>query len=337
MFSLGCNASYNFDIFGGHPPRARGTGRGGRLPGLRARRRAADAREQRRGDGHPASGARRPDRAHRSDPGGAAAGARHHRESAIELGRRRWSRCRTRGRSSRRREAELPPLRAQAPRRPICSRCSWASRPATADIPVDRVGDLRLPAELPLRLPSELVRQRRTSGRARRCCTRRAPTSGSRRPICTPNSSSPAGFRQASSTSAMCWETASTSGTSGSTASAASAGRRAAGAKRAAEAALRAGAGGVPPDGAPGAAERRGRPARPGGRCAGGEARSNQADRAEEAYRITLERFRAGGVSELAVSTPSGSGCLAEVESLQALGGANIPTPQRLFQALGGG
>ncbi len=58
-----------------HAARARGAGGRGRLPGLRARRRAPDARKQRRHDRDPAGGARaRRSRSTRSNPCGATAG-----------------------------------------------------------------------------------------------------------------------------------------------------------------------------------------------------------------------------------------------------------------------
>ena len=50
--------------------------------------------------------------------------------------------------------------RAGTPRRAITWRSSWAIRPRRPSSRRSRCADLRLPAELPLRLPSELVRQR---------------------------------------------------------------------------------------------------------------------------------------------------------------------------------
>jgi outer membrane protein TolC len=63
-------------------------------------------------------------------------------------------------------------------------------------------------------------------------------------------------------------------------------------------------------------------------------ARSLQADRAEEAYRITLERFRAGGVSEVTVIDADRQRLSARVEQLQA--GRPYADAAALFQALGG-
>jgi len=64
-------------------------------------------------------------------------------------------------------------------------------------------------------------------------------------------------------------------------------------------------------------------------------ARSLQADRAEEAYRITLERFRAGGVSEVTVIDADRQRLSARVEQLQARAG-QYSDAAALFHALGG-
>ena len=64
-------------------------------------------------------------------------------------------------------------------------------------------------------------------------------------------------------------------------------------------------------------------------------ARSLQSDRAEEAYRITLERFRTGGVSEVTLIESDRQRLAARVAFLQAK--ANQYTDAAaLFQALGG-
>ncbi len=65
-------------------------------------------------------------------------------------------------------------------------------------------------------------------------------------------------------------------------------------------------------------------------------ARSLQADRAEEAYRITLERFRAGGVSELALIEADRQRLTARIAYLDARAG-QYGNAAALFQALGGG
>jgi outer membrane protein TolC len=64
--------------------------------------------------------------------------------------------------------------------------------------------------------------------------------------------------------------------------------------------------------------------------------RSEQAARAEEAYRITLGRFDAGGVSQLALLDAQRQHLSAEVDRLQALAN-RFSDAAALFQALGGG
>ena len=64
-------------------------------------------------------------------------------------------------------------------------------------------------------------------------------------------------------------------------------------------------------------------------------ARSLQTERAEEAYRITLERFRAGGVSEVTLIEADRQRLSAQVERLHALAN-QYADAAALFQALGG-
>jgi NodT family efflux transporter outer membrane factor (OMF) lipoprotein len=65
-------------------------------------------------------------------------------------------------------------------------------------------------------------------------------------------------------------------------------------------------------------------------------ARSEQARRADEAHRITLERFRMGAVSELALIDADRQRLSAEVEHLVAQA-SRYADAAALFQALGGG
>ena len=65
------------------------------------------------------------------------------------------------------------------------------------------------------------------------------------------------------------------------------------------------------------------------------EARSMQVGHANETHRITLEMFRAGGVSELAVLDDERQRRLAEVELLNAQS-SRLTDAAALFQALGG-
>lgn len=65
-------------------------------------------------------------------------------------------------------------------------------------------------------------------------------------------------------------------------------------------------------------------------------ARSEQADRAEDAYRITLGRFEAGGVSQLALLDAERQRLQAASDRVQAQAG-RFSDAAALFQALGGG
>ena len=64
-------------------------------------------------------------------------------------------------------------------------------------------------------------------------------------------------------------------------------------------------------------------------------ARSEQAARTEDVYRTTLELFRAGGVSELAVVEADRQRLAAEVDRLAARA-ARYADAAALYQALGG-
>ncbi len=65
-------------------------------------------------------------------------------------------------------------------------------------------------------------------------------------------------------------------------------------------------------------------------------ARSEQAARAADAYRITLGRYDAGGVSQVAVLDAERTRLRAEIERLQAMAN-RLSDAAALFQALGGG
>jgi outer membrane protein TolC len=64
-------------------------------------------------------------------------------------------------------------------------------------------------------------------------------------------------------------------------------------------------------------------------------ARSLQAELAEDAYRITLERFRAGGVSEVVLIEADRQRLSAEEARLRAIA-SQYADAAALFQALGG-
>ena len=93
-------------------------------------------------------------------PRRAAPAARDRRGSGSRSVAWRGSTCRTSARWSRRPRRRWRRCARNGRRRGICSRSTSASRRRTRRIPAIRLADLRLPAELPLRLPSELVRQR---------------------------------------------------------------------------------------------------------------------------------------------------------------------------------
>ena len=65
-------------------------------------------------------------------------------------------------------------------------------------------------------------------------------------------------------------------------------------------------------------------------------ARSEQASRANDAYRITAGRFDLGGVSQLAVLDAERVRLRAETERVQAIAN-RLSDTAALFQALGGG
>src|SRR5262249_15631981 len=65
-------------------------------------------------------------------------------------------------------------------------------------------------------------------------------------------------------------------------------------------------------------------------------ARSEQASRAAAAYRITIGRYDAGGVSQLAVLDAERTRLRAETDRLQAIAN-RLSDTAALFQALGGG
>jgi NodT family efflux transporter outer membrane factor (OMF) lipoprotein len=94
--------------------------------------------------------------------------------------------------------AALPPLQAQRDRAIHLLAIYAGDAPAARADSIVRLADIRTPPAIPLRLPSELVRQRPIFARARRCCTRRAPISASRPPICIRSCRSREACRRAS-------------------------------------------------------------------------------------------------------------------------------------------
>ena len=161
VFSLGVNASYNFDIFGGSRRELEALGAEVDYQALRARGGAPDAREQRRRH-------RDPDRrrsARRSDLTERIVAAQR-RELAIaeerfRLGGVAWLAVRNQGTLVAQTEAGLPPLRAQdASGGALAGGAAGRAARHRERSPSSASPTCRLPAELPLRLPSELVRQR---------------------------------------------------------------------------------------------------------------------------------------------------------------------------------
>ena len=226
--------------------------------------------------------------------------------------------------------------RAAAPAWP----CYVGEPPGSADVPEFRLADLQLPAELPLR-PAVGARPRSGPTSVPRGAPARASAQVG---VATANLYPQLTCRRFSASSAA---------TSGdllrqrlqplelgvNLAAAAVPRRRAAGAQARGRGGLRAGARRLPGDGAAGlqnvADVLR---ALEADAAAVAAARTEQAARAEDAYRITLERYRAGGRERGGPARrPSGSGCRRRWTGSAREGVPATPTSAALFQALGGG
>ena len=160
VFSLGADVSYNFDLFGGTRRELEALAAEVDYQGYELEAARADARDERRDDRDPARVARRADRRDVRHPRRAEAAARDRRGALPGRAACRGSTCRTSGHWSRRRKARSPPLRAQWAQAGHLLAVLMGESPADAELPEIRLAALALPAELPLRVPSELVRQR---------------------------------------------------------------------------------------------------------------------------------------------------------------------------------
>ncbi len=234
-------------------------------------------------------------------------------------------------------EVGLPPLRAQvAQAGHLPARVLMGDPPATASVPAIALSDLRLPGELPLRLPSELVRQRPDIRASEALLHKASANVGVATADLYPKFVISGGFSSSQLNISDVFGNGINIWNIGiNLLQPLFRGGELQARKRAAEAAydqavaayrlsvlqglqnvadvLRALEADVQEV----------------------SARSLQADRAEEAYRITLERFRTGGVSEVTLIEADRQRLAARVAFLQAK--ANQYTDAAaLFQALGG-
>ena len=233
-------------------------------------------------------------------------------------------------------EAGLPPLRAQYAQATHFLAVLMGDPPATAEVPVIALKGLRLPGELPLRLPSELVRQRPDIQASEALLHKASANVGVATADLYPKfvisgafSSSQLNIGDVLGNGINIWNIGLNilqplfrAGELQARKRAAEAGYDQAlaayrqtvllGLQNVADVlrALEADAQAV-------------------------SARSLQAQRAEEAYRITLERFRAGGVSEVVLIDADRQRLSARVELLQACS-SQYADAAALFQALGG-
>lgn len=233
-------------------------------------------------------------------------------------------------------EAALPPLRAQHAQATHFLAVLMGDPPATAEIPALALGDLRLPGELPIRVPSELVRRRPDIQASEALLHKASANVGVATADLYPKLVISGGF---SSSQLNIWDVLGNGiniwniginllqplfrgGELQARKRAAEAGYEQAlaayrqtvlvGLQNVADVlrALEADAQAV-------------------------SARSLQAERAEDAYQITLERYRAGGVSEVILIDADRQRLSARVELLQARAG-QYADAAALFHALGG-
>ena len=234
-------------------------------------------------------------------------------------------------------EASLPPLRAQQARASHYLAVLMGEPPSTADVPAIALDRLKLPGELPLRLPSELVRQRPDILASEALLHKASANVGVATADLYPKlvvsgsfSSSQLAIGDVLGNGINIWNIG-----LNLLQPLFRAGELQA-RKRAAEAAYEQALGAY-------------RQAVLGGLqdvadvlraleadAQAVSARSLQAERAEDAYRITLERFRAGGVSELTLIEADRQRLAARVAYLDARAG-QYADAAALFQALGGG
>jgi len=234
-------------------------------------------------------------------------------------------------------EAGLPPLRAQLAQAGHQLAVLMGEPPGTAELPLVSLDALRLPAELPLRLPSELVRQRPDIRASEALLHKASANVGVATADLYPKlvvsgsfSSSQLNIGDVLGNGINVWSIGL------NLLQPIFRGGELQARKRAAEAAYEQALGGYRQTVLQGlqnvADVLRALEADAGSF----EARSEQAARAEDVYRITLEQFRAGGVSELAVVDADRQRLAAEVDRLTTRA-SRYADVAALYQALGGG
>jgi len=233
-------------------------------------------------------------------------------------------------------EAGLPGLRAQAAQAGHQLAVLMGEPPAAADIPVVTLGALRLPAELPLSLPSELVRQRPDIRASEALLHKASANVGVATADLYPKLVISGGFSSAQlnigdvlGSGINVWSIGI------NLLQPLFRGGELQARKRAAEAAYEQSLAAYRQTVLQGLQNVADVLRSLEADAHALAARSEQSARADDAYRITLERFRAGGVSELAVLDAERQRLAAEVERLNALAG-RYTDAAALFQALGG-
>ncbi|MFO1415695.1 MAG: efflux transporter outer membrane subunit [Burkholderiales bacterium] len=234
-------------------------------------------------------------------------------------------------------DATLSPLRAQRAQAGHLLAILVGDAPATADLPVVRLTDLRLPAEIPLRIPSELVRQRPDIRASEALLHKASANVGVATADLYPKlvisgnvSSSQLNIGDVLGNGLNIWNIAANLVQPIFRADELQA------RKRAAEAAYSQALAGYRQSvllGLLNVADAL-RALEEDGRALA--ARGEQAARADDAYRIALARYNAGGVSQVAVLDADRQRLQAEIERVQA-SAARFADAAALFQAMGGG
>lgn len=234
-------------------------------------------------------------------------------------------------------EASLPPLRAQQARASHYLAVLTGEPPATADVPAIALDRLTLPGEVPLRLPSELVRQRPDILASEALLHKASANVGVATADLYPKlvvsgsfSSSQLAIGDVLGNGINIWNIGL------NLLQPLFRGGELQARKRAAEAAYEQALGAYRQTVLGGLQDVADVLRALEADALAVSARSLQAERAEEAYRITLERFRAGGVSELTLIEADRQRLAARVAHLDARAG-QYADAAALFQALGGG
>jgi NodT family efflux transporter outer membrane factor (OMF) lipoprotein len=336
VFSLGANASYNFDLFGGarRDLEALGAEVDYQAYELEGARLSVASNVV-------ASAIRQAQLAAQVDLT-AAILSMQQRELAITEERYRaggvaWLAVQNQRALVAQTEAGLPALRAQLAQAGNQLAVLVGEPPGSAEIPVLSLDELRLPSELPLRLPSELVRQRPDIRASEALLHKASANVGVATADLYPKlvvsgsfSSSQLNIGDVLGNGINVWNIGL------NLLQPIFRGGELQARKRAAEAAYEQALGGYRQTVLQGLQNVADVLRALESDAASVAARSEQAARAEDVYRITLEQFRAGGVSELAVVDADRQRLSAEVDRLTARA-SRYADAAALFQALGGG